>query len=270
MTSIAVNNDNEYYWLADTAGQPIGTLRPVESVADVQELADRESRRHRQQLCVYRVRLVAVGDWIDYHEYIRSDEWREKADAAKERAGHRCQVCYSPDQLDAHHRTYERLGNELPSDITVLCRNCHTTFHKNGNLEREPITPPLPNRPYAAPVDVVFDTPAPEPDKTITIEETDIDDQLTYAVIGDWEGIVEAVRERDPKLPALLNMGSPLCVTQAGDFFLSFEFPILCGKLAEKPHDMATLQETVAESLGQNITIKPVIRDRVKLNRGAE
>lgn len=69
---------------------------------------------------------------IDYYEYIKSDEWRAKADAAKERAGFRCQVCNAGlgIVLHAHHRTYERLGNELPEDITVLCKRCHYTFHK--------------------------------------------------------------------------------------------------------------------------------------------
>ena len=30
---------------------------------------------------------------LDYHEYIKSDEWKIKASAAKQSAGWRCQVC---------------------------------------------------------------------------------------------------------------------------------------------------------------------------------
>jgi len=66
---------------------------------------------------------------VDYDEYIQSEEWFARAYAAKVRAGHRCQVCYSPDKIQAHHRTYDRLGNELPTDITVLCDKCHKLFH---------------------------------------------------------------------------------------------------------------------------------------------
>ncbi len=69
-----------------------------------------------------------------YHEYIKSASWREKAMAAKERAGWRCQVCNKHKRettLDAHHRTYERLGYELPEDITVLCRDCHELYELN-------------------------------------------------------------------------------------------------------------------------------------------
>ena len=74
---------------------------------------------------------------IDYHQYIRSDVWKEKAIAAKEHAGYRCQICNTTGNnstLHAHHRTYERLGNERPDDITVLCAGCHKTFHDNGQV----------------------------------------------------------------------------------------------------------------------------------------
>jgi len=69
---------------------------------------------------------------IDYYEYINSPEWKAKADAAKERAEYRCQVCNRPgasSTLHAHHRTYENLGHEKPGDITVLCADCHALFH---------------------------------------------------------------------------------------------------------------------------------------------
>lgn len=70
----------------------------------------------------------------DYQEYLRSSEWRKKAEAAKIRAGNRCQGCNRPRtevQLEAHHRTYERIGCELPGDITVLCRTCHQSIEES-------------------------------------------------------------------------------------------------------------------------------------------
>lgn len=69
---------------------------------------------------------------ISYQEYINSAAWKFRADQAKERAGGRCQLCNKTDwkgTLHAHHRTYERLGHELPEDITVLCPSCHAKFH---------------------------------------------------------------------------------------------------------------------------------------------
>lgn len=67
---------------------------------------------------------------MTYLTYLRSATWRSKRIAALERAGQRCQVCNSPDKLQVHHRTYERLGNELPEDLTVLCDDCHTLFSR--------------------------------------------------------------------------------------------------------------------------------------------
>ncbi|MCO5210449.1 MAG: HNH endonuclease [Caldilinea sp.] len=82
---------------------------------------------------------MATSETVDYYTYIRSDGWRMKANQAKQRSGYRCQVCNrhaSDVQLDAHHRTYERLGNELPEDITVLCHDCHTLYESNRRLPR--------------------------------------------------------------------------------------------------------------------------------------
>lgn len=71
----------------------------------------------------------------EYREvYLRSEHWRETRAAALERAEHRCQVCNSAKQLDVHHRTYERLGEERPADLTVLCRTCHDRHHRNYNV----------------------------------------------------------------------------------------------------------------------------------------
>lgn len=78
--------------------------------------------------------FIRRHDVPDYHTYIQSDEWRATATAAKEAAGWRCQVCNRPSTavtLDAHHRTYERLGHERPDDITVLCRDCHELYERN-------------------------------------------------------------------------------------------------------------------------------------------
>ena len=76
-----------------------------------------------------------------YHTYIRSNEWRQRANAAKRRAGYRCQICNKPGsqtQLDAHHRTYERLGYERPDDITVLCHTCHDLYEQAQKLPKPP------------------------------------------------------------------------------------------------------------------------------------
>jgi hypothetical protein len=75
---------------------------------------------------------------FDYHAYLLSPEWKARRDAQIRDAGGRCQVCNSPDRLNCHHRTYERIGRELPEDLVVLCEVCHGIFHRNGRLAQPP------------------------------------------------------------------------------------------------------------------------------------
>jgi 5-methylcytosine-specific restriction endonuclease McrA len=66
---------------------------------------------------------------IDYATYISSVEWRLKAHDAKRRAGWVCMLCEATTALEVHHRTYARLGRELPTDLVVLCWRCHRRHH---------------------------------------------------------------------------------------------------------------------------------------------
>lgn len=74
-------------------------------------------------------RRQAMGK-MEYARYLQSDRWKELARACKRRAGYRCQLCNSADNLQAHHRTYDRKGKpgEL-NDLTCLCEKCHKKFH---------------------------------------------------------------------------------------------------------------------------------------------
>ena len=41
------------------------------------------------------------------------------------------------DNLEVHHRTYERLGEELASDLTVLCNRCHHVHHQHSGASTQ-------------------------------------------------------------------------------------------------------------------------------------
>jgi 5-methylcytosine-specific restriction endonuclease McrA len=70
---------------------------------------------------------------VRYKDYLSSQRWKRKARAARQRAGYRCQLCNGRDgTLEVHHRTYERLGFELPGDLIVLCSVCHGRHHGKG------------------------------------------------------------------------------------------------------------------------------------------
>ncbi|MCE7986188.1 MAG: hypothetical protein DYG89_33850 [Caldilinea sp. CFX5] len=82
---------------------------------------------------------------IEYNEYIKTEAWRQRAEAAKARAGQRCQICNRAAPrvtLTVHHRTFERLGQEQPEDLTVLCRSCYELYDKNRRMPNPPTPQP--------------------------------------------------------------------------------------------------------------------------------
>jgi 5-methylcytosine-specific restriction endonuclease McrA len=69
---------------------------------------------------------------IAYQAYLESHHWKILRAKILKFYGCRCCVCNSGFQVDVHHRTYERLGMELDTDLIVLCRQCHSTFHSKS------------------------------------------------------------------------------------------------------------------------------------------
>lgn len=75
---------------------------------------------------------------MPYAEYLKTPHWQQVRKTSLEKSGLRCQVCNSSNRkLNVHHRTYERLGEELEADLIVLCEVCHELFHKHGKLTRK-------------------------------------------------------------------------------------------------------------------------------------
>jgi len=65
---------------------------------------------------------------VTYEEYLRSLRWRLKREERLKLDGYACQECGTTSeqyQLDVHHLTYERLGNERMEDLQTLCVLCH-------------------------------------------------------------------------------------------------------------------------------------------------
>jgi hypothetical protein len=85
---------------------------------------------------------------MPYEDYLRTPEWRERSAACKRRAGHRCQLCNTGGMLHAHHRTYERRGNEEEGDLIALCDGCHRGHHNRARKTARP-----------APIGVTRDVP---------------------------------------------------------------------------------------------------------------
>lgn len=60
----------------------------------------------------------------DYEEYLNSTEWKQTRSLIIERDQH-CMICHSSKNLEVHHNTYQRLGQEQPGDLVTVCGNCH-------------------------------------------------------------------------------------------------------------------------------------------------
>jgi hypothetical protein len=114
-------------------------------------------------------RLVALRA-MPYAEYLQTPEWRTTRDAALRRAGFRCELthCGSKYALQVHHRVYERLGEEVPEDLTVLCGACHDQWHHG-------VIPGRPDDPIGVFVVLAYDTLRDAPES-----------------IGDWVAATKA------------------------------------------------------------------------------
>lgn len=64
-----------------------------------------------------------------YHEYLKSDAWKDKRRLVIHKQGDICQGCLNAAIDDIHHLSYDNLGDELLFQLVGLCRNCHKKTH---------------------------------------------------------------------------------------------------------------------------------------------
>lgn len=75
---------------------------------------------------------------INYYEYLASEEWQRVRQWALALYGGKCHVCNTKRNINVHHKTYERLGKELPDDLMLLCETHHKEYHEKGILPETP------------------------------------------------------------------------------------------------------------------------------------
>lgn len=62
-------------------------------------------------------------------DYLKTDTWKTKRLKVLQRDRHHCRKCGTENDLEVHHLTYKRFGNEKLTDLITLCRNCHNKQH---------------------------------------------------------------------------------------------------------------------------------------------
>lgn len=66
---------------------------------------------------------------MNYLKYINSDNWWKIRNARVEFDNFKCQHCGFKYELQVHHKTYDRLGDECLDDMVTLCPRCHNDEH---------------------------------------------------------------------------------------------------------------------------------------------
>ena len=64
-----------------------------------------------------------------YQAYLCTDHWRNVREHRLSEDLWRCQGCGTVNNLQVHHKSYERLGHERLEDLVTLCRKCHRLVH---------------------------------------------------------------------------------------------------------------------------------------------
>ncbi len=65
-----------------------------------------------------------------YKEYLNSGEWKYKKSQKLKQANFKCDGCNeSAGAMEVHHLTYDRIGQELLTDLVAYCIECHKVAH---------------------------------------------------------------------------------------------------------------------------------------------
>jgi hypothetical protein len=84
--------------------------------------------------------------WARYSAYLRTEKWRKKSALVIQRDV-TCQACMSAPATQAHHLTYEHVGDEPLFDLKGVCHRCHEKITKLDRERRESGATPLDKEP---------------------------------------------------------------------------------------------------------------------------
>jgi len=72
-----------------------------------------------------------------YRQYLKTRHWRNIQFWFRGNLPPVCFRCGRVHNLNIHHRTYGRVGQELMSDLIYLCEMCHKVTHAEIKFDRQ-------------------------------------------------------------------------------------------------------------------------------------
>jgi 5-methylcytosine-specific restriction endonuclease McrA len=74
--------------------------------------------------------------WAWYDAYLMSPKWRAISARVIARADDLCEGCGESPATQAHHLTYENVGEEFLWELRAVCRACHQRLHELRDKRR--------------------------------------------------------------------------------------------------------------------------------------
>lgn len=90
---------------------PQHTVTAVSSPTLVQEVVEEKRYQTKRQ--------------SEYQRYLQSQRWHTLTRAVRMRAKGKCEICLRADGEECAHLTYDRIFNELMTDLLWVCKKCH-------------------------------------------------------------------------------------------------------------------------------------------------
>lgn len=135
--------------LADVPGRPIPAIE-FDCRACAQAVVMRERRAQKEREWEERQRAWQAGEaerarareaenrdwWNWFQNYLQSEAWRRKRNAALKRAQGWREACGQNQATQVHHLTYAHVGNEPLFDLRAICDECHQQLTEDDRRRR--------------------------------------------------------------------------------------------------------------------------------------
>lgn len=72
-----------------------------------------------------------------YDSYMASEEWDGRRSLYFRQHAKRCRACGSDEDIELHHLSHEKMGDEPDTDLVGLCVDCHAAVHAAARVNPE-------------------------------------------------------------------------------------------------------------------------------------